>query len=425
MDSYLRPRKRLSWIGSLAASALAVAILAGGVARAGELPSPLKPEAVLKYAAEHRAEITAARAAAAAAAEVPKQVRALPEPMVMVSVDHLPISLEGINASFAVQQEFPLSGVLGARERAAAAGATASAAQVGTTKLDVEYQALSAYLMVVEALRMIVVLDDQVAIAKQIVAVSQARLAASQAAGADVLRAELDVVRLEGERKALDADLKSAASMLEAALGRPVTGEPPACELTLPSADPPSLSELVKKAVDNRPELAAMKASVARASAEVDVMKSMYSPMAFVRAGGATTMMEGPGFMFMVGVSIPIWREKLSAGVTEAKAMATMADADVAAMTKMVEGDVGSARQAVIAARTRLATVRDKVLPLSRSVLSLTIATYAAGQVPLVSVLDAVKAVRDARMEEVTAEVKTAAAWARLGRAIGVVKVGV
>jgi outer membrane protein TolC len=296
---------------------------------------------------------------------------------------------------------------------------------VDTTKLDVEYQALAAYLMVVEAQRMAAVLDDQVAVAKQVVSVAQARLAASEAAAADVLRAQLDVVRLEGERTALDADLKSAASMLEAALGRPVKGDPPTCELTLPATDPPALPELVKKAADSRPELAAMKASVAKANAEVDVMQSMYAPMAFVRAGGAYTMSDGPGFMLMVGVTVPLWREKLGAGVAEARAMATMADADVSAMKKMVEGDVGAARQGVIAARTRLATVRDKVLPLSRSVLSLTIATYAAGQVPLVSVLDAVKAVREARMDEVTAEVKAAAAWARLGRAVGVVKVGV
>jgi len=402
-----------------------VCFVSAGAARADELPSPLKPDAVLKYAAEHRAEITAAKARATAAAEVPKQVRALPDPMVMVSIDHLPVKLDGISASFVVQQEFPLSRVLGARERAATADASAATAQVAATKLDVEYQALAAYLMVVEAQRMIVVLDDQVAVAKQVVAVSQARLSASQGASVDVLRAQLDVVRLEGERTALDADLKAAASMLEAALGRPVKGEPPVCELTLPPADPPSLVELVKKAVVNRPELAAMKASVARASAEVDVMQSMYSPMVFVRAGGAYTMMEGAGFMLMVGVSVPLWREKLSAGVSEAKAMAVMADADVAAMSKMVEGDVGGARQGVIAARTRLTTVRDKVLPLSRSVLSLTIATYAAGQLPLISVLDAVKAVRDARMEEVTAEVKAAGAWARLGRAIGAVKVGV
>lgn len=404
---------------------MVASLLVAGSARAEELPSPLKPEAVLKYAAEHRAEITAAKAKAAAAAQVPKQVGALPEPMIMASIDHLPITLEGINASFMVQQEFPLSGVRGARERAAEADAKAATLQVSTAKLDVEAQALAAYLMLVEAQRMAAVLDDQVAIAKQVVAVAQARLAASEAAGADVLRAQLDVVRLEGERAALDADIKAAASMLEASLALPVKGDPKTCELTLPGADPPALAELVKKAVDKRPELAAMKASVARASAEVDVMKSMYSPMAFVRAGGAYTMMEGPGVMLMVGISVPIWREKLGAGVAEAKSMVTMADADVAAMSKMVEGEVGAARQGVIAARTRLATVQTKVLPLSKSVLSLTIATYAAGQVPLVSVLDAVKAVRDARMEEVIAEVKAAGAWVRLGRAVGVVKVGV
>lgn len=403
----------------------AACVLASTAARADDLPSPLKPDAVIAYATAHRAEITAAKAKAAAAAEVGKQVRALPDPMVMVSVDHLPIKLDGINASFAVQQEFPLSGVLGDRERVAEAGAKQAAAQVDTTKLDVEYQALAAYLMVLEAQRTIAVLDDQVAIAKQVVAVASARLAVSDVAGVDVLRAQLDVVRLEGERTALDADRKAAASMLEAALGRPVTGEPPVCELTLPAADPPALAELVKKALDRRPELAAMKASVAAARAEVDVMRSMYLPMAFVRAGGAYTMTDGPGFMLMVGVSVPLWRDKLGAGVAEAKAMETMAGADVSAMTKMVEGDVGAARQSVIAARTRLATVRDKVLPLSKSVLSLTIATYTAGQMPLISVLDAEKAVREARMDEVIAEVKAAAAWGRLGRAVGVVKVGV
>ena len=405
--------------------AAAACVLASGAARADELPSPLKPEAVIAYATAHRAEITAAKAKAAAAAEVAKQVRALPDPMVMVSVDHLPIKLDGINASFAVQQEFPLSGVLGDRERVAEAGAKQAAAQVDTAKLDVEYQALAAYLMVLEAQRMTAVLDDQVAIAKQVVAVAGARLAVSDVAGVDVLRAQLDVVRLEGERTALDSDRKAAASMLEAALGRPVKGEPPICELTLPAADPPALADLVKKALDRRPELAAMKASVAAASAEVDVMRSMYFPMAFVRAGGAYTMTDGPGFMLMVGVSVPLWRDKLGAGVAEAKAMETMAGADVSAMTKMVEGDVGAARQSVIAARTRLATVRDKVLPLSKSVLSLTIATYTAGQMPLISVLDAEKAVREARMDEVIAEVKAAAAWGRLGRAVGVVKVGV
>jgi len=396
-----------------------------GTSAAGGLPSPLTPDAVLKYASEHRAEITAAKAKASAMAQVPKQAGALPDPMVMVSIDHLPITLDGISASIQMQQDLPLSGLRGAKTRAAEADAQAAVAAADKTKLDVEYQALSAYLMVVEAKRMTGVLDDQLAIAKQVALVAKARLSASDPAGVEVLRAQLDVVRLEGERAAVDADLKSAASMLEAALGRPVKGDVPECQLTLPTADPPALDVLVKRAAEKRPELAAMKAGVAKASAGVDVMESMFSPMGFVRAGSAFDMSAGPGFMLMIGVSVPLWRDKLHAGEAEAKSMVTMADADVAAMSKMIEGEVGAARQAVIASRTRLSTARDKVLPLSKSILELTIGTYASGQVPLLSVLDAEKAVRDAKMEEVLAEIKAAAAWARLGRAIGVVKVGV
>lgn len=408
-----------SWLAAAACLALS------GAARAEELPSPLKPDAVLKYAVDHRAEIVAAKARAAAATEVPKQVRALPDPMVMASINHLPFSLEGVNASLVYQQNFPLSGVLGARGRAAEAGAQAAGADVGTAKLDVEYQALAAYLKVVLAQREAAVLDEQVAVAKQVVATAEARLSSTSAAAADVLRARLDLARLEGERAAQDADIKAAAAALEAALGRPVKGEAPATDLTLPGTDPPALAELLKKAESHRPELAAARASVSRAAAEVDVMQSMYAPNAFVRAGGAYTMADGPGLMLMVGVTIPLWREKLSAGVAEARATRAAADAGVSATAKVIEGDVGAARQAVVAARIRLTTIRDKVLPLARSVITLTIGTYAAGQVPLVSVLDAVKALRDARMEEVKAEVQAAEAWARLGRAIGVVKLGV
>ena len=418
-------KRRIRWGRVLSALCALPFGLVATAAGAEDLPSPLKPEAVLKYAADHRAEIVAAKSKAAAAAEGPAQAKALPDPMVMVSIDHLPIKFDGVNASLLVQQDFPLTDLRGARAKVAEEGAKVAAAQVDTAKLDVEYQALSAYLMVVEAKRMIAVTDEQIALAKQVVAVTTARLSATDPASVDVLRAQLDVVRMEGEKTALESDLKSSASMLEAALGRPVTGNVPEVELTLPTADPPAQDELVKKAVDKRPELAAMKASLAKAQSGIDQMKAMNGPMAFIRGGGAYTMDGGTGFMLMIGVSLPVWVGKVAASENEAKSMAKMADADVSAMSKMIEGEVASSRQAVISARTRLSTVRDKVLPLAKSVLQLTIASYASGQTPLLMVLDAEKSVRDARMEEVIAEMKAASAWARLGRAVGVVKVGV
>ena len=71
-------------------------------------------------------------------------------------------------------------------------------------------------------------------------------------------------------------------------------------------------------------------------------------------------------------MSIPLGRERLSAGVAEAKSMSSMADADVTAMSKMIEGEVAAAREQVLAARTRLATTREKILPLAKQALTLT-----------------------------------------------------
>ena len=388
------------------------------------LPSPLRPDDVFAYVHAHRAEIRAARAKAAAAAAVPRMVTALPDPMVMAGLDHLPFKLHGADWSLLVQQDFPFGGTLGARGRAADAEARAASADAQTVQLEVEYQALGVYLMWVELQRMTAVVEDQLVISRQILAVTNIRLAVSQAASAEAVRAQTEIARLEGERSAINAELAALRSMLNAALGRSIPAELPPAELTIPAADPLPSAELARIALDKRPELAAMRARIGKAGANVDVMRSMFNPMAFVRGGYAQTMTDGPGVMLMVGVTLPVWRDKLNAGVTEARSMRSMAEAETDAMTKMIEGEVGAAREQVIAARIRLVTARDKVLPLAKQALLLTLSSYGTGQMPLVSVLDAARMIREARMEEVVAEVKLATAWARLGRALGVAKVG-
>lgn len=426
----MRPVRVLSQRATLLAGVLALAAATSlpRSARASDadspLPSPLRPDDVLTYVHSHRAEIKAAKAKAAAAAAVPKIVTALPEPMVMAAFDHLPLKLHGADWSVLVQQDFPLGGTLGAKGKAAEAAARAAAADAQTVQLDVEYEALGAYLMWLELQRMTTVVDEQLLIAQQELSVANIRLTVAQAGSADVVRALTEIARLEGERKALDAELAAARSSLNAALGRSIAAELPPAELTVPSTDPISSAELAKVAFEKRPELVAVKARVEKAGADVDVMLSMFKPMAFVRGGYSQTMADGPGVMLMVGVGIPIWRDKLDAGVTEAKSMKSMAEAEVDAMKKVIEGEVGAAREQVIAARVRLATARDKVLPLAKQSLTLTLSSYGAGQTPFVSVLEAARLVRDSRLEEVVAEVKLAAAWARLGRTVGVAKIG-
>jgi outer membrane protein TolC len=145
----------------------------------------------------------------------------------------------------------------------------------------------------------------------------------------------------------------------------------------------------------------------------------MYKPMAMVRVGRASTMAEGPGAMLMIGVSVPIWRERLRSGVAEAKAMERMAKADLEAMHRMVEGEAMAARESVSAARTQALVLESEVLPRALAATDAAMAEYASGQGTLVSVIESARALWEVQGEQVMADSALGEAWARLERSIG------
>ena len=86
-------------------------------------------------------------------------------------------------------------------------------------------------------------------------------------------------------------------------------------------------------------------------------------------------------------------------------------------MSRMVEGQAASARDGVLAARDRFLSIRDQVLPRARRMVDPSLAGYAAGTLPLVSVIEAIQALWSAEAELVAAEVDLGVAWMRLYRA--------
>ena len=121
----------------------------------------------------------------------------------------------------------------------------------------------------------------------------------------------------------------------------------------------------------------------------------------------------------MVGLSLPIWREKLRAGVAEAQAMRAMSEADLRAMTRMIEGDAAVAVNQLRATHDRQAALTTDVLPRARMVIEPAVTGYASGQLPLVSVIEAVQALWLVQSDLIAADTELGLAWARLGRAIG------
>jgi outer membrane protein TolC len=382
------------------------------------LPSPLGLDDAIRIAGERRDEIQVARARTRAGEARPAIVSALDDPMIAPSLDHLPFTMGGADVSVTIEQRIPLSGVRGHRRGSALADVERLRADADRTALDVGIQAANAFLMLQERRRTSELVAGQIAFARDVVSAANARYASGTAPQSDVLRAEVDVARLDALARALVSEVRGAEAMLNASLGLDVDlPVPPLEPLVLAAAPPPWAS--IKAALTTRPELAAGRAGVARAEAEVQVMRDMFRPMLTVRTGPASSMAAGRGWMAMVGISLPVWRDKLRAGVAEARAMQAMSEADLRAMTRMIDGDAAVAVHQLQAARDRQSALTADVLPRARMAIEPAVAGYASGQLPLVSVIEAVQALWLIQSELIVADTELGLAWVRLGRALG------
>jgi len=407
-------------------SLVLAASLTDVVAEDVALPDPLQLADVAAIALRYRAEVSAATARADALAQKPAIVSALEDPVIAASVDHYPYDLmEGgrrYDRSVAIEQRFPLSRVRGHRRAAAQADAERARALAKATGLDVVLDARRGFFMLLERRRMSQVVDEQISLAQQLVGAAASRYASGTGMQADVLRAEVEVARLHADQQALLAHIRAAEAMLNAGLGRPAEAMIPALLHDPNRRVPASEADVLHQASISRPELSAGAAEVNRAKAEIGVMRSMYKPMAMVRVGQASTMVEGPGAMLMIGVSVPIWRERLNAGVAEAQAMQRMADADLEAMRRMIAGETLAAREDVNAVRAQALALEAEVLPRALSATDAALASYASGQGTLVSVIESARALWEVQAEQVMIEAAVGEAWARLDRAVGTIE---
>lgn len=382
------------------------------------LPTPLTLTDVIRVAGERRDEIDAARARLRAGETRPAIVSALSDPMLSPSLDHLPFMLGGANVSVTLEQQIPLSSIRRSRRSGALADIDRLRAETNRITLDVGIQAANAFLMLQERRRTQALVAEQIGFAREVVTAANARYSSGTAPQSDVLRAEVEVARLEAFARALVSEVRGAEAMLNAALALDADSPvPPLAAVVFVTPLPPWSA--IKTALTSRPELAAGRAEIARADADVQVMRDMFRPMATIRTGPAYTMAEGRGWMAMVGISLPIWRGKLRAGVAEAQAMRAMSEADLRAMTRMIEGEAAASVNQLQAARDRQTALTTDVLPRARMAIDPAVAGYSAGQLPLVSVIEAVQVLWRVQADLIAADIELGLAWARLGRALG------
>jgi cobalt-zinc-cadmium efflux system outer membrane protein len=351
-------------------------------------------EALVAEALVRNPDLQALQEGLVASRARPEQSRALPDPMVSVlyvndgwspSLGQMPMTTLGFMGS----QTLPWPGKRDLRERIATYDAVAPAERLERQRLTVAAGVRRAFWSLVLAEESLGVLREQLEVWKEAEGVARARYAVGQGAQQDVLRAQLEITRFEQRRAEQEADIESRLAELSRLVGSEVPREcASGVHLSL-RPEPRDLATLQAQAEGVLPELRAGAAGVERERLATDLAQRDFKPDFAVQAGYMNRGGLDPMWQAGVGVTLPLYRGRRHAAVAEAEAGRRAAGFQVEAVRAQIRFRTRE-REAQLRAAERMAMVyADGLLPQARLSYEASIASYQAGKVPFLTVLEA------------------------------------
>jgi outer membrane protein TolC len=383
------------------------------LAAAGALAQPIRaslpdPEldALVAEALASTPETASARATVEAARRRIVPAGTLPDPSLSTSYQNDGNSLslgeaEGSFLGLMASQPLPWPGKLGLASRAAESAAREiEAGLVGRTALSIEARVRNGWYELALARAIDGILDERRETATRIEAAVRERYAAGLAVQQDVLRAQVELARIEELEAIQAAAITSSTAELNRLLGRPqdapIDGpaELPASDALLAAA------ELLRAVAARSPELAASRQGIETGNLQVELARKDFLPD-FVVSGGPMLrpgFEMGPMWQVGVGISVPLFVERRQRNqLAEARAVVDARTADVEAVRRELELRTRERLAQLEAAQRTTRLYRDQVLPLDELSLESALASYQAGRVPFITVLDALNALYNDR----------------------------
>ncbi|HVT45269.1 MAG TPA: TolC family protein [Thermoanaerobaculia bacterium] len=357
-----------------------------------------KLDALVAEAIARAPEMVSARSSFEAAQFRITPSETLPDPFVSASYqnDGRSLSLgdrEGSFIGIMASQTFPWPGKLGlAGDMARSEAEEIESQLVGRSALSIEARVRNAWYDLVLARAIDRILDDRFVAAGQIEASVRERYAVGLAVQQDVLRAQIELARLEEQRIAQSATIVSRIAELNRLVSAPQDrAVETAAALPEDTAVAP-LQELLSAAAARSPELAASGHAIETGRLRVDLAKKDFLPDLVVSAGSMDrgSFEMGPMWQVGIGVTLPLWIERRQQNrLGEAQAIVIGRTADRDALARELELRTRE-RAAQLDASLRIAALyRDTILPLDEVSLESALASYQAGRVPFITVLDA------------------------------------
>ena len=368
-------------------------------------------DGLVAEALKNAPEMTAAQASVEAAQRRVDPARTLADPFVSLTYqnDGRSPSLGTAEGSFfgvMATQALPWPGKLRlAGDAAASEAREVERGMLGRAALTLEARVRNTWYDVALAHAVDHILDDRRTAAAQIEASVRERYAAGLAVQQDVLRAQVELARIDEMKAMQAATIAARGAELTRLVGHAVTTPDRLPDDTAV----PSLPELIARS----PELAATRQGIETARIRVELAKKNFLPDFSVSAGSMDRgrFEMGPMWQIGVGVSIPLWSERRQRNqLAEAEAMVRGRSAESQTVAREVELRTQQRAAQLDAALRVAALYRDKILPLDDVSLESALASYQAGKVPFISVLDALNTVYSDRTTYAT-RLAEAAKW--------------
>lgn len=229
----------------------------------------------------------------------------------------------------------------------------------------------------------------------QIRDVASARYRAGTASQQDVLRAEVELYRLTNELITLEQQRATAQARLDTLLDRPVDAPLPRPRPFDLEAVEWKLPEVMDQAVASNPQLVRLREQIGRDLESIRVAKLEYFPdlragfsYTFIGSGISPVATGDDNWSLPLGLNLPIWWQRLRAGVLEANArtLSSVEQLEEARNTivfglqdTLVKIDT-EYRQAVL--------FRDLLVPRARQAVEVSTAAYRAGDLEFTALID-------------------------------------
>ena len=411
-----------------------LAVLIPALSLAQTLPPPHSPrprvmmlEEIEREAMANNPEIRAAEARVDVAKARAPSAGALDDPMFMYRNWGTPIQRpwdwNQAQHMLMYQQTLPGAGKRAARTEVANQQAAESKAQIDVVTREIRVQVRKAYYDLLRSADEHRIHDQQMELAKQALQSATVKYTVGRVPQQDVLKAQIAMTRLADHLVMLDEEEESARAELNTLMGRdPSAPLEVMGQYGLPRTLP-TLDELERVALENRPELKAIAATANVVDAQLALARKAYTPD-FTVAGGYMLMPVGSMFrnnyMAEVTVSLP-WlnRRKHDSEIKEARAVAHVVRSEQSAQANAAFLEI---RQALIRARAAersLRLYRDTLRPQAEAALKSAAAAYQQDRTDFLNLVDSQNMLLEVESSYFKAAANFDTRIAELERAIG------